>query len=375
MGVGKTFGEAFAKAQAASGVTVPQAGRVYMRVRRGDQARAVAIARQLQEKGFTIVASTVTATVLAAGNIDVLGIDDDGILEMLEKREIALVILTVDEKRSAIAASRPIRQAALKARTPICTTIAGADALLQAMPHATDGDVLSLQELHDRLLHRSGPVPEAAPGRLQPRREDVIAASVTLERRMQPRIPKVGGAPLNLFIRQPFTESNEQEQRLIADVLQVIDSANGFPYAFRYLTGAQAESGATFRKSFETSTGVPFTPKNFRDHRLTLLDQADVFINIRVGMSESSAFEMAYHLFKGRRTPMLFLVWKHAPIKTTLLRELEDLCDITYLEFEHADDLRRGIHEFFRTKPPGMSPAPGGGKAMRDMEQTDGVAV
>jgi len=33
-------------------------------------------------------------------------------------------------------------------------------------------------------------------------------------------------------------------------------------------------------------------------------------------------------------------VWKHAPIKTTLLRELEDLNDVTYLEFEHVDDLR-----------------------------------
>jgi carbamoyl-phosphate synthase large subunit len=79
-----------------------------------------------------------------------------------------------------------------------------------------------------------------------------------------------------------------------------------------------------------------------------LLAQADAFINIRVGMSESSAFELSYHIFKGSCAPVLFLVWKHSPIKTTLLRELDDLCDITYLEFEQADELRPGIADFIR---------------------------
>jgi carbamoyl-phosphate synthase large subunit len=81
-----------------------------------------------------------------------------------------------------------------------------------------------------------------------------------------------------------------------------------------------------------------------------LLDQADVMINIRVGMSESSAFELSYHIFKGRRTPVLFLVWKGAPIKTTLIRELEDLVDVTYVEFDEVEELRSSIHQFFNSR-------------------------
>jgi len=131
-------------------------------------------------------------------------------------------------------------------------------------------------------------------------------------------------------------------------VLARIEQSNGAPHAFSYLTGHQAESADTFRASFEAEAGQPFTPQNFRAWRLARLAQADAFVNIRVGMSESSAFELSYHVFRGACTPVLFLVWKHAPIKTTLLKDLGNLCDVTYLEFEHADDLDAGLAEFFR---------------------------
>jgi hypothetical protein len=158
----------------------------------------------------------------------------------------------------------------------------------------------------------------------------------------------VDGNPLRLFIRQPFTESGETQQRLIEQILQIIDTTNDSRCPFNYLTGTSAESADTFRESFERDRHLPFTPKNFRDYRLKLLDQADALINIRVGMSESSAFELSYHIFKGRCSPILFLVWKHAPIKTTLIRDLDDLCEVTYLEFEHAGELRTGVHDFFQ---------------------------
>jgi carbamoyl-phosphate synthase large subunit len=137
---------------------------------------------------------------------------------------------------------------------------------------------------------------------------------------------------------------------MISDIMHLIDSANGAPYAFDYLTGTHAESALTFKQSFEREQHMPFTPKNFRNHRLGLLDHADVMINIRVGMSESSAFELSYHIFKGRRTPVLFLVWKGAPIKTTLIRELEDLVDVTYVEFDEVEELRAAIHQFFNSR-------------------------
>lgn len=155
-------------------------------------------------------------------------------------------------------------------------------------------------------------------------------------------------AALKLFIRQPFTESNPQQQALIASVLERIERCNGVPHRFHYLTGQEAQSADTFRTSFEADSGEPFTPQAFRTWRLARLAQADAFVNIRAGMSESSAFELSYHVFSGACTPVLFLVWRQAPIKTTLLKDLHDLCDVTYLEFDEPAELDAGINEFFR---------------------------
>ena len=149
-------------------------------------------------------------------------------------------------------------------------------------------------------------------------------------------------------MRQPLTESGAAEQSLIASVLERIAEHDGKPHGFHYLTGRRAENAETFRASFEAECGHAFTPQRFRNHRLGLLSQAEAFVNIRVGMSESSAFELAYHVFRGACTPVLFLVWKRAPIKTTLLKDLGHLCDVTYLEFEHPDELGDGLGHFFR---------------------------
>jgi len=348
MGTGTTFGEAFLKAELAAGVRIPLAGYVYMRVRKADQARAVALARELADAGYLLCASEVTAAVLEAGEVPVNAIEDETLLGLLALREIAMAVVTVDEKRTAIAATRSLRTAALASGTVMFTTIAGAEAAAEARKHADNATVRSLQELHAMAGSEQGQALPQAP-RPVPGAADLAAAAWQMpERRTQSRQRSVGVEPLKVFIRQPFTESDEREQRMIGEIMQMIDSANGLPHAFDYLTGLQAESADTFRASFERKQGLPFTPQNFRRHRLALLDQADVMVNIRVGMSESSAFELSYHIFKGRRTPILFLVWKGAPIKTTLLRELDDLVDITYIEFDDVSELRGRLHQFFK---------------------------
>jgi hypothetical protein len=75
-------------------------------------------------------------------------------------------------------------------------------------------------------------------------------------------------------------------------------------------------------------------------------------------MSESGAFEVCYNVFAEPRAPMFFAVWKHAPIKTTLLRDLGEVCDVTYREFEHPEELRADLGHFFRriTKPATTAP-------------------
>jgi carbamoyl-phosphate synthase large subunit len=271
------------------------------------------VARHLADLGFTIVTAdlanpTGLAADLKTAGVSVTVVPGERSLQLVHDGDIAMVIHTVDQDRAAIAHSRDVRVTALAARVPLYTTIAGAEAVTEAIGHLNEIEVVDLQSLH--------------------------RTAVTT-------------APLNLFIRQPFTESDDAQQELIAQVMRVIDSANGMPRPFNYLTGLKAESATTFKPAFEAATGQPFTPRAFRQHRLELLERADAFVNIRVGMSESSAFEVAYHIFAGRRTPMLFLVWKKAPIKTTLLREMQDLCEVTYLEFDHADELAEGVREFF----------------------------
>jgi hypothetical protein len=87
---------------------------------------------------------------------------------------------------------------------------------------------------------------------------------------------------------------------------------------------------------------------NFRRYRLSQLRHADAFLYIRTAMSESGGFEVCYNVFVEPRAPMFFAVWKHAPIKTTLLRELDDVCDVTYREFEDPEELRGDLQHFFR---------------------------
>src|SRR4029077_5790313 len=57
MGTGRTFGEAYAKAQTASGVTLPRHGVAFISVRDRDKAAAVQLARKLIERGFEVLAT------------------------------------------------------------------------------------------------------------------------------------------------------------------------------------------------------------------------------------------------------------------------------------------------------------------------------
>jgi hypothetical protein len=73
---------------------------------------------------------------------------------------------------------------------------------------------------------------------------------------------------------------------------------------------------------------------------------------IRTGLSESGAFEVSYNIYGGRCVPMFFAVWKQAPIKTTLLRDLDSIADATYITFEHAGELEKPLCEFLSRVAP-----------------------
>ncbi len=156
MGVGRTFGEAFIKSQIGAGIKLPRSGKVFLSVKNGDKPRAVQVAKDLHAIGFSIAATKGTAAAIAAAGIPVQAVNKviEGrphIVDMLKNQEIALVINTVEEKRSAIVDSRAIRTSALAARVTTYTTIAGAEAAVEGMAHLDEIHVYDLQGLHKSL--------------------------------------------------------------------------------------------------------------------------------------------------------------------------------------------------------------------------------
>ena len=157
MGAARTFGEAMLKSQIGAGSRLPRQGNVLVTVKNNDKARAVAIARDLHELGFGIVATRGTAAAITEAGVPVKLINKikDGrphIVDALKGGDIQLVFTTVDETRTAIADSRYIRQASLANRVTYYTTMAGCEAAVEGMKHRDGLTVQSLQELHAELI-------------------------------------------------------------------------------------------------------------------------------------------------------------------------------------------------------------------------------
>ncbi|HEX5392612.1 MAG TPA: carbamoyl-phosphate synthase large subunit, partial [Rhodocyclaceae bacterium] len=155
MGVGRTFGEAFIKSQLAGGTKLPRSGKVFISVKPADKAKAVDVARELADMGFTIVATKGTASAIAAAGIAVTPVNKvtEGrphVVDMIKNNEIVLVINTVDEKRTAIIDSRSIRTSALAQRVTVYTTVEGARAACAGLRHA-GLETYSIQSLHGEL--------------------------------------------------------------------------------------------------------------------------------------------------------------------------------------------------------------------------------
>jgi carbamoyl-phosphate synthase large subunit len=110
---------------------------------------------------------------------------------------------------------------------------------------------------------------------------------------------------------------------------------------FNLLTGTIAESKDTFRESFTLKTGLPFNPENFRNHRIQLLEKADAMIIFRTGLSESTVFEIAYNIMKGKKIPIFFVIHPDHIIKTTLIRDLNEYlgCKVYYKMVDYLDNI------------------------------------
>jgi len=152
MGIGLTFGSAYAKAQRGAGVNLPTSGRVFISVRDADKGVLPEVGRALKNWGFDLVATRGTAQVMRDAGVECAIINKvrEGrphVVDAIKNDEIDLIINTT-EGRQAIADSYSIRREALHHKVSYTTTIAGARAIVLALEHLEVNDVNRLQALH-----------------------------------------------------------------------------------------------------------------------------------------------------------------------------------------------------------------------------------
>ena len=129
---------------------------MFISVKNADKPRAVETAKMLSNLGYRLVATRGTAATLAAAGLPVTPVNKvaEGrphIVDMIVNDEIAFMVNTVEEKRSAIQDSYVIRRAALNDEVPTYTTLAGARAAAIGLAGVQALAPYSIQSLHRRL--------------------------------------------------------------------------------------------------------------------------------------------------------------------------------------------------------------------------------
>jgi len=137
MGVDRTFGLAYYKAQLAAGMRLPTEGRVFISVADKDKPQVVEIARDFQELGFEILATRGTHKFLKEHGVNskmVLKYSEGrpNIVDLILNKEVQLIINTPSGKRERSDAYY-IRRAAVQERIPYYTTLRAAKAVLEAI--------------------------------------------------------------------------------------------------------------------------------------------------------------------------------------------------------------------------------------------------
>ena len=155
MGIGNTFGEAYAKAMTGAGLSLPSSGKAFLSVNDADKGAAVLLARRLSRLGFGIVATLGTASRLVEVGMDVETVfkvneGRPNIVDHIKSGDISLIINT-PLGRASHYDEQAIRRAALQYGVPCVTTMTGAQALVEAIAAneaQSTPDVHSLQDLH-----------------------------------------------------------------------------------------------------------------------------------------------------------------------------------------------------------------------------------
>ena len=137
MGIGRSFPEAYAKAQAGAGAPLPMSGTVALSAATMDKPRCVAVAGRLAKAGFALVATAGTAAAIRAAGLEVVTVgkvaeDGDDIASLIGRGDVDLVINTPTGD-VAQDDGVTIRRAAVAAGIPYLTTMEAAEAAAQAV--------------------------------------------------------------------------------------------------------------------------------------------------------------------------------------------------------------------------------------------------
>jgi len=154
MGVARTFGEAFAKAQTAAGLHLPTEGTVFFSVNTHDKESVAPLARRFVDMGFKLVATHGTADVLEEAGMQVERVfavkeGRPNVVDFIKSDRIQLIVNTPSGQMSVFDEAA-IRRAAVSARVATITTLAATRAAADGIEALQKGEyhVESLQELH-----------------------------------------------------------------------------------------------------------------------------------------------------------------------------------------------------------------------------------
>ena len=162
LGLSRSYGEAFFKAQEAVQSRLPLEGTVLISVNKKDKDEVVGVARSLANDGFQIVATEGTYNLITAAGVPAtkakkLYEGRPNVGDMITNGDFDLIINSPVGKDS-IHDDSYLRKAAIKAKAPYITTVAAAKVTAEGIHYLKThkgSEVKSLQELHGE-IHDKG---------------------------------------------------------------------------------------------------------------------------------------------------------------------------------------------------------------------------
>jgi carbamoyl-phosphate synthase large subunit len=156
MGISDNFGMAFAKSQSAAKNDLPKAGKVFISLCDLDKEFAPSIAKGLTENGFTIVATGGTYNIINEAGVEcekVLKVSEGrpNIIDLLTNGDISMAINTSEAKESSKDDGKNIRRSVLRMNVPYFTTVAAANAAVEAIKVLKTNDVSTPKSIQEFL--------------------------------------------------------------------------------------------------------------------------------------------------------------------------------------------------------------------------------